>query len=166
MTTGVPIVKTNGTGNEFVLVDARIAPLDDPVAFAREICGERGVGADGLLLLQPSERFDARLRIINSDGSEAEMCGNAVRCVGKYVYDHGHVRKPTLTISKLSGCLYRLSRSARKSPMPSMTDCVSAASVSSRMAWTRCPNSGSGRPTTTQERTSRCATTAASTSAG
>lgn len=89
MTTGVPFVKTSGTGNEFVLVDERVAPLADPVAFAREVCDrERGVGADGLLLVQPSERFDARLRIINADGSDAEMCGNGMRCVGRYLDEH------------------------------------------------------------------------------
>ncbi|HEY6235660.1 MAG TPA: hypothetical protein VIW69_11210, partial [Candidatus Elarobacter sp.] len=89
MTTGVPIVKTNGTGNEFVLVDERIAPLADPVAFAREVCDrEHGIGADGLLLLQPSERYDARLRIVNADGSDAEMCGNGMRCVGRYLDEH------------------------------------------------------------------------------
>jgi diaminopimelate epimerase len=89
VTTGVAFVKTSGTGNEFVLVDERTAPLADPVAFAREMCDrERGVGADGVLLVQPSERFDARLRIINADGSDAEMCGNGMRCVGRYLDEH------------------------------------------------------------------------------
>jgi diaminopimelate epimerase len=83
---GVPIVKTNGTGNEFVLVDARRAPLADPVAFARRVCDRTdGVGADGVLLIEPSERFDARMRIVNADGSEAEMCGNGIRCVARYL---------------------------------------------------------------------------------
>src|SRR5437868_9553059 len=75
-------------------------------------------------------------------------------------------RRPMLTTSKLSGCLYRLSRSLRKSHMPSATDCASAASSSSTMACTRWPYSESGRPTTMQERTFGCALTAASTSAG
>jgi diaminopimelate epimerase len=89
VTTGVPIVKTNGTGNEFVLVDERIARVDDPVAFARAVCDrERGVGADGVLFVQPSDRFDARLRIVNADGSDAEMCGNGMRCVGRYLDEH------------------------------------------------------------------------------
>ena len=102
MTTGVPIVKTNGTGNEFVLVDERIAPLADPVAFAREVCDrEHGVGADGLLLLQPSERYDARLRIINADGSDAEMCGNGMRCVGRYLDEHDG--RETATVETLAG---------------------------------------------------------------
>ncbi len=102
MTTGVPIVKTNGTGNEFVLVDERIAPLADPVAFAREVCDpERGVGADGVLLVQPSERYDARLRIINADGSDAEMCGNGMRCVGRYLDEHDGL--DTATVETLAG---------------------------------------------------------------
>ena len=89
MTAGVPIVKTNGTGNEFVLVDERVAAVADPVAFALAVCNrEHGVGADGVLFVQPSERFDARLRIVNADGSEAEMCGNGMRCVGRYLDEH------------------------------------------------------------------------------
>ena len=86
MIAGVPIVKTNGTGNEFVLVDARRVPLADPVAFARRVCDRtHGVGADGVLLIEGSERFDARMRIVNADGSEAEMCGNGMRCVARYL---------------------------------------------------------------------------------
>jgi diaminopimelate epimerase len=89
VTTGVPIVKTNGTGNEFVLVDERVAPVEDHVAFARAVCDpRRGVGADGVLFVQPSDRFDARLRIVNADGSDAEMCGNGMRCVGRYLDEH------------------------------------------------------------------------------
>jgi diaminopimelate epimerase len=83
---GVPVVKTNGTGNEFVLVDERRAPLADPVAFARRVCDRtHGLGADGVLLIERSERFDARMRIVNADGSEAEMCGNGMRCVARYL---------------------------------------------------------------------------------
>lgn len=97
MTTGVPIVKTNGTGNEFVLVDERVAPVDDPVAFAREVCDpERGVGADGVLFVQRSDRFDARLRIVNADGSDAEMCGNGMRCVGRYLDEHDGLAAATV----------------------------------------------------------------------
>ena len=89
MTTGVPIVKTNGTGNDFVLVDERVVSVDDAVAFARRICDRTdGVGADGVLFLQASARFDARMRIVNADGSEAEMCGNGMRCVARYLDEH------------------------------------------------------------------------------
>lgn len=89
MTTGVPIVKTNGTGNDFVLVDERFAAVDDPAAFARLICDRsEGVGADGVLFLQASELYDARMRIVNADGSDAEMCGNGMRCVARYLDEH------------------------------------------------------------------------------
>ena len=89
MTTGVPVVKTNGTGNEFVLVDERVAPVGDRAAFARRVCDPaHGLGADGVLFVQHSERFDARMQIVNADGSEAEMCGNGMRCVARYLDEH------------------------------------------------------------------------------
>ena len=82
----VPIVKMNGTHNEFVIVDARTTPLADPVGFARRVCDrERGLGADGLLIALPSTTADVRLRIINADGSDAEMCGNGMRCFARYL---------------------------------------------------------------------------------
>jgi diaminopimelate epimerase len=102
VTTGVPIVKTSGTGNEFVLVDERIARLDDPVAFARRVCDRtHGLGADGVLLVESSERFDARMRIVNADGSEAEMCGNGMRCVARYLDEHDG--RGAATVETLAG---------------------------------------------------------------
>ncbi|HEY0613245.1 MAG TPA: diaminopimelate epimerase [Candidatus Elarobacter sp.] len=102
MTTGVPIVKTSGTGNRFVLVDERTAPLDDAVAFARHICdSHEGLGADGVLLIEPSALFDARMRIVNADGSEAEMCGNGMRCVARYLDEHEG--RDAATIETLAG---------------------------------------------------------------
>ena len=89
MNAAVPYVKMNGTRNEFVVVDGRETPLDDPVAFGRNICDpERGPGADGLLLVLDSGTADVRLRIINADGSEAEMCGNGIRCLARYLDEH------------------------------------------------------------------------------
>jgi diaminopimelate epimerase len=83
------IVKTNGTGNDFVLVDERETPLADPVGFAVRVCDRaQGIGADGVLLIGASATAHASLRIINSDGSEAEMCGNGMRCVGRYLDEH------------------------------------------------------------------------------
>src|SRR5262249_30259832 len=64
-----------------------------------------GIGSDGLILICPSEKADARMRMFNADGSEAEMCGNGLRCVAKYVYDHGLVRKPSLQIETGRGIL-------------------------------------------------------------
>jgi len=89
MTATVPVVKMNGTHNAFVVVDARSTPLADPVAFARQICDPaHGLGADGLLLALPSATADVRMRIINADGSEAEMCGNGIRCLARYLDEH------------------------------------------------------------------------------
>jgi diaminopimelate epimerase len=85
----VPFVKMNGTRNEFVIVDGRETPLDDPVAFALRICDpSRGPGADGLLLALDSATADVRMRVINADGSEAEMCGNGIRCMARYLDEH------------------------------------------------------------------------------
>ena len=90
--TGIPIVKTNGTLNAFVLVDERTSTIDDPVAFARAVCDPaRGLAADGLLLVGPSATADVRMRIINADGSEAEMCGNGMRCVARYLDEHSGI---------------------------------------------------------------------------
>jgi diaminopimelate epimerase len=95
-------VKTNGTGNDFILIDERIAPLVDPVAFARRVCDRvRGVGADGVLLVGSSASADARMRVINADGSEAEMCGNGMRCVARYLSEHDGLE--TATVETLAG---------------------------------------------------------------
>jgi diaminopimelate epimerase len=78
----------------------------DPVGLAKAISDRHfGVGGDGLILICPSDKADARMRMFNADGSEAEMCGNGVRCVAKYVHDHGLVRKPTLKIETGRGVL-------------------------------------------------------------
>ena len=99
--------KMHGIGNDYVYVDCiRQPPPRDPAALSRRISDRHfGVGGDGLILIGPSERADARMRMYNADGSEAEMCGNGVRCVAKYVYDHGIARKPVLTIETGRGVL-------------------------------------------------------------
>src|SRR5947209_6394949 len=99
--------KMQGAGNDYIYVDCiRQPPPRDPVALARKLSDRHfGVGGDGLILICPSERADARMRMFNADGSEAEMCGNGVRCVAKFVYDHGIVRKPALTIETGRGVL-------------------------------------------------------------
>ena len=81
--------KMHGLGNDYVYVNCFRERIDEPAALARVISDRhRGVGGDGLILIGPSETADARMRIFNIDGSEAEMCGNGIRCVAKYVYDH------------------------------------------------------------------------------
>src|SRR5580704_13540936 len=99
--------KMHGIGNDYVYVDCvrNSAPVD-PAALSRAVSDRHfGIGSDGLILICPSEKADARMRMFNADGSEAEMCGNGVRCVAKYVYDHGLVRKPALTVETGRGVL-------------------------------------------------------------
>ncbi|MBE0481501.1 MAG: diaminopimelate epimerase [Dehalococcoidia bacterium] len=95
--------KMEGTGNDFVLIDARNLERDWS-SLARTICERHtGVGADGLLLLLPSTRADIRLRMFNPDGTEAEACGNGLRCVARYSSDQGIVGKTEFTIETLAG---------------------------------------------------------------
>jgi diaminopimelate epimerase len=99
--------KMQGAGNDYIYVNCFAEPAPkDPVRLAREISDRHyGVGADGLILICPSNVADARMRMFNADGSEAEMCGNGVRCVAKYVYDYGIARKPRLAIETGRGVL-------------------------------------------------------------
>jgi diaminopimelate epimerase len=99
--------KMQGAGNDYIYLDCFTNAMPhDPAGLSRKISDRHfGVGADGLILICPSDKADARMRMFNADGSEAEMCGNGVRCVAKYVHDHGLVRKPTLTVETGRGLL-------------------------------------------------------------
>jgi diaminopimelate epimerase len=99
--------KMHGAGNDYVYVDCFAQDMPpDPAALARRIADRHyGVGGDGLILICPSQTADARMRMFNADGSESEMCGNGVRCVAKYVYDHGIARRNPLRIETLRGVL-------------------------------------------------------------
>ena len=99
--------KMQGAGNDYVYVDCFAEPMpEQPAELARRISDRHfGVGGDGLILICPSQQADARMRMFNADGSESEMCGNGVRCVAKYVYDHGLCRKETLRIETGRGVL-------------------------------------------------------------
>jgi diaminopimelate epimerase len=99
--------KMQGAGNDYIYVDCfSQAPPRDIPSLARAMSDRHfGVGGDGLILICPSERADARMRMFNADGSEAEMCGNGVRCVAKYIYDHGIAVKPVVTIETGRGIL-------------------------------------------------------------
>jgi diaminopimelate epimerase len=99
--------KMHGIGNDYIYVDCfRQPPPRDPAGLSRVVSDRHfGVGGDGLILIAPSERADARMRMFNADGSESEMCGNGIRCVAKYVYDHGIAVKPRLTIETGRGVL-------------------------------------------------------------
>lgn len=96
-----------GAGNDYVYVNAFREQLpDDLPSLARQMSDRhRGVGSDGLILIGPSETADARMRMFNADGSESEMCGNGIRCVAKYVYDHEIARKEELRIETGRGIL-------------------------------------------------------------
>ena len=96
--------KMQGIGNDYVYVDCTRERIPDPAALARKISDRHfGVGSDGLVLILPGERADFRMRMFNADGSEAEMCGNASRCVGKYVYERGLTDKTELTLETGAG---------------------------------------------------------------
>ncbi len=99
--------KMQGAGNDYVYVDCFAEPLPPrPAELARRVSDRHfGIGGDGLILICPSTQADAQMRMFNPDGSEAEMCGNAILCVAKYLYDHGLCRKTSLTIETGRGVL-------------------------------------------------------------
>jgi diaminopimelate epimerase len=99
--------KMQGAGNDYIYVDCFRNPMPhDPAGLSRAISNRHfGVGSDGLILICPSDKADARMRMFNADGSEAEMCGNGIRCVAKFLHDHGLVRKPTLMVETGRGIL-------------------------------------------------------------
>ena len=96
--------KMHGIGNDYIYVNGFEETIDDPVSFA--ICysdRHKGIGSDGLVIIQPSAYCDFKMRMFNADGSESEMCGNASRCIGKFVYDKGLTDKTELTLETLAG---------------------------------------------------------------
>jgi len=101
--------KMHGLGNDFIVVAGEQALPERVSELAIELCNRFfGIGADGLVYILPSEQADFRMRIINSDGSEAEQCGNAIRCVAKYVYDNGLTDKDQITIETLGAGVQRV----------------------------------------------------------
>jgi diaminopimelate epimerase len=99
--------KMHGAGNDYVYVNCFAEPLPaDPAALAQKVSDRHyGIGGDGLILICPSDKADARMRMFNADGSESEMCGNGIRCVAKYVYDHGISRRSPLKLETGRGVL-------------------------------------------------------------
>ena len=94
----------HGLGNDYVFVDCLEQKITDPAAVARKISRRRfSVGSDGLILILPSRIADFQMKIYNADGSEGQMCGNGIRCLGKYVYEHQRTTKKTLTIETGAG---------------------------------------------------------------
>lgn len=87
---GVPVTKMHGAGNDFVVLDRRSAQLEDLASFARWVCDRhQGVGADGLIAIESSDSSRLRMRTINADGTEAEMCGNGARCAARWLDEAG-----------------------------------------------------------------------------
>lgn len=100
-------VKMHGLGNDFMVVDCLdAAPPEESLGdLARRLCDRHfGVGADGILLALPSQEADFRMRLINADGSEAEHCGNGIRCIAKYLFDHGRTRETRITVETVGRC--------------------------------------------------------------
>ena len=103
---GMRFTKMHGLGNDYVYVNGFDEQVDDPAALARAVSDRHfGIGGDGLILILPSNKADCRMRMFNADGSEAQMCGNGIRCVAKYVYDHDIARRTTLNVETLAGIL-------------------------------------------------------------
>jgi diaminopimelate epimerase len=102
----IPFTKMHGTGNDFVFIDCLKTNIDNFAPLAKRLCDRRfGIGADQLLTIQPSKIADFRMAIYNADGGEVEMCGNGIRCLAKYVYDHGLTRKRELEVETLAGII-------------------------------------------------------------
>lgn len=99
--------KMQGAGNDYIYINALTEHIDNPSQLAINLSNRNfGIGSDGLVLILPSETCDFRMQMFNSDGSEAEMCGNASRCVGKYVYDNGLISKKEITLETKAGIKY------------------------------------------------------------
>ena len=90
MANQISFTKMHGISNDYIYIDCFKEKIDDPKSLAIKVSDRHtGIGSDGIVLIMPSDKCDFRMRMFNSDGSEAEMCGNASRCVGKYVYAKG-----------------------------------------------------------------------------
>lgn len=99
--------KMEGLGNDYVYVNCFRETVDNPSEVAKKVSDQHfGIGSDGLILIRPSEVADFRMDMYNADGSQAEMCGNGIRCVAKYVYDYGLTDKTSISIETLAGIKY------------------------------------------------------------
>lgn len=103
----IPFVKMHGCANDYIYIDCLKTTIDNPNELAKIMSPRHfSVGSDGLVLICPSDVADFKMRMFNLDGSEGKMCGNAIRCVGKYVYDSGYTTSTELSIETLSGIKY------------------------------------------------------------
>lgn len=96
--------KMQALGNDFIVIDLFLEPFPNARELAPLMCDRHfGIGADGLILIGPSEKYDFSMRIINADGSEAEMCGNGIRCLARYVFEKGYTKKTEFITESLRG---------------------------------------------------------------
>lgn len=96
--------KMHGAGNDYIYVDCFKETINNPELIAQKVSDRhKGIGSDGLILILPSESADCMMRIFNADGSEGKMCGNGIRCVAKFMFDHHYVDSPTVKVDTLSG---------------------------------------------------------------
>jgi diaminopimelate epimerase len=96
--------KMHGLGNDYIVIDNRDQKVNEAAELAKKLCDRRfSVGADGLLLVCGSTVADVKMRILNADGSEAEMCGNGIRCLAKYCYENNIAKKTEFTVETISG---------------------------------------------------------------
>src|SRR5689334_14325780 len=106
MLQNMKFTKMHGIGNDYVYVNGFEEQIADPAEVAREVSDRHfGIGSDGLIMIVPSDKADVRMRMYNADGSEAEMCGNGVRCVAKYAFDHGLTRNNPMKVETGRGVL-------------------------------------------------------------
>lgn len=100
------VTKMHGLGNDFIVFHDSQGATRDYTKLAQQLCDRHtGIGADGLVIVTDSDVADVRMRIVNADGSEAEMCGNGIRCFAKYAYEHGHITSEAFTIETLAGIM-------------------------------------------------------------
>lgn len=98
--------KMHGAGNDYVYINGFDVQVSDPVGLAKKVSDRHfGIGSDGLILILPSAQADVKMRMFNADGSEAEMCGNGIRCVAKYAYDHGLIDRLQIRVETGNGIL-------------------------------------------------------------
>ncbi len=99
--------KMEGCGNDYVYVDCTKEALSNPGEVAKKVSDRHfGIGSDGLILIKSSDKADFFMEMYNSDGSQAQMCGNGIRCVGKFVYDKGLTQKKSISVETLAGIKY------------------------------------------------------------
>ena len=107
MNTNITLSKYQGLGNDYVYVNCFREKIVNPPELAKKISDRHfGVGSDGLIMINPSDKADFEMEMYNADGSRGEMCGNGIRCVAKYVYDYGLTDKTSISVETLGGIKY------------------------------------------------------------